>query len=76
MNKSHPPVAKKVIGALVVIGAIIFIVYGLYLANRPVVAPLQGQIDGRYIDISPKIIGASRSFTSERATKSSLATCS
>jgi HlyD family secretion protein len=57
MNKSHSPVAKKVIGALVVIGAIVFIVYGLYLANRPVVAPLQGQIDGRYIDISPKIIG-------------------
>ena len=57
MNKSLPPVAKKVIGALVVIGAVVFIIYGLYLANRPVVAPLQGQIDGRYIDISPKIIG-------------------
>ena len=57
MNKTLPPVAKKVIGALVVLGAIAFIVYGLYLANRPVVAPLQGQMDGRYIDISPKIIG-------------------
>ena len=57
MNKSLPPNAKKAIGALVVLGAIAFIVYGLYLANRPVVAPLQGQMDGRYIDISPKIIG-------------------
>ncbi|HUL65361.1 MAG TPA: efflux RND transporter periplasmic adaptor subunit [Burkholderiaceae bacterium] len=36
---------------------IAFIIYGLYLANRPVVAPLQGQIDARYIDISPKIVG-------------------
>jgi HlyD family secretion protein len=42
---------------LVVLGLITFITYGLYLANRPVVAPLQGQIDARYIDISPKIIG-------------------
>src|SRR5215469_8725405 len=57
MNKSLPPIAKKVIGAVVVLGAIAFIVYGLYLANRPVVAPLQGEMDGRYIDISPKIIG-------------------
>jgi len=57
MNKSPPPIAKKVIGAIVVLSAIAFIIYGLYLANRPVVAPLQGQMDGRYIDISPKIIG-------------------
>lgn len=57
MNKSLPPNAKKVIGTLLALGAIAFIVYGLYLANRPVVAPLQGQMDGRYIDISPKIIG-------------------
>src|SRR5262249_16503933 len=50
-------ILKRVLGALIVIGIIAFIVYGLYLANRPVVAPLQGQIDGRYIDISPKIVG-------------------
>jgi len=48
---------KRVLGAVVGIVVIVFIVYGLYLANRPVVAPLQGQIDGRYIDISPKIAG-------------------
>jgi HlyD family secretion protein len=48
---------KRVFGALIVVGIIAFIVYGLYLANRSVVAPLQGQIDGRYIDISPKILG-------------------
>ena len=48
---------KRILGALAVLGVIAFIIYGLYLANRPVVAPLQGQIDGRYIDISPKIVG-------------------
>ena len=55
MNTSRAPV-KTVVIALIVIGVIAFIVYGLYLANKPVVAPLQGQIDGRYIDISPKIV--------------------
>jgi len=57
MNEPSAPIVKRVVGAIVVIGIIAFIVYGLYLANKPVVAPLQGQIDGRYIDISPKIIG-------------------
>ena len=33
-----------------------FLIFGLYLADRPVKAPLQGQMDGRYIDISAKII--------------------
>jgi HlyD family secretion protein len=57
MNKPSAPIIKRVVGALVVLGVIAFIVYGLYLANRPVIAPLQGQIDGRYIDISAKITG-------------------
>src|SRR5262249_24544142 len=57
MNPDRVSILKRVLGALIVIGIIAFIVYGLYLANRPVVAPLQGQIDGRYIDISPKIVG-------------------
>ena len=57
MNESHVSLAKRVLGALVVLGVVAFIVYGLYLANKPIVAPLQGQIDGRYIDISPKIVG-------------------
>src|SRR3984893_13699233 len=35
----------------------VFLIFGLYLANRSVVAPLQGQIDARYIDVSPKILG-------------------
>jgi len=54
-----PPAAsaKRIAGIVIVLGVIVFIVYGLYLANKPIVAPLQGQIDGRYIDISPKIIG-------------------
>jgi len=34
-----------------------FLIYGLYLANRPQRAPLQGEIDGRYIDVSAKILG-------------------
>ncbi|HSS69679.1 MAG TPA: efflux RND transporter periplasmic adaptor subunit [Casimicrobiaceae bacterium] len=54
---SRSQTVKRALGALAVLGVIAFIVYGLYLANRPVVAPLQGQIDGRYIDISPKIVG-------------------
>ena len=57
MKPAQTSTLKRVIGAVVVLGVIVFIVYGLYLANKPVVAPWQGQIDGRYIDISPKIIG-------------------
>ena len=57
MNKPSAHIIKRAVGTLLVLGVIAFIVYGLYLANRPVVAPLQGQIDGRYIDISPKIVG-------------------
>ena len=47
----------RIAGLLVAVAAIVFIFYGLYLAQRPVVAPLQGQIDARYIDVSPKIAG-------------------
>jgi HlyD family secretion protein len=57
MSKSLPPAVKRALGVLVVLGVIVFIIYGLYLANRSVDAPLQGQIDARYIDISPKIVG-------------------
>lgn len=57
MSKLANPAIKRAVGLLVVIGVIAFVIYGLYLANRPVVAPLQGQIDARYIDISPKIVG-------------------
>jgi len=57
MTKPAAPAVKRALGALVTLGVIVFIVYGLYLAERPVVAPLQGQIDARYIDISPKIVG-------------------
>jgi HlyD family secretion protein len=57
MTQDHTVLVKRMLGVLVVLGVIAFIIYGLYLAARPVVAPLQGQIDARYIDISPKIIG-------------------
>jgi HlyD family secretion protein len=48
---------RRFIGPLVVAALIALVIYGLYMANRPVRAPLQGQIDARYIDISPKITG-------------------
>ena len=35
MNKPSAPIVKRAVGALVVLGVITFIVYGLYLANRP-----------------------------------------
>jgi len=57
MNTSLKSGAKRAIGPLAILGVIVFIVYGLYLANRPVIAPLQGEIDARYIDIAPKIVG-------------------
>jgi len=52
-----PSRIKRVAGPLVVLAVIVFVFYGLYLANRPVRAPLQGQIEARYIDIAPKITG-------------------
>ncbi len=57
MTENHIALIKRLAGVLVAVGALVFIFYGLYLANKPVVAPLQGQVDGRYIDISPKILG-------------------
>jgi len=42
---------------IAILAVIAFLIYGLYLANRVVQAPLQGEVDGRYIDISPKILG-------------------
>jgi len=57
MNPSNSSRAKRLAPAAAIVAIIAFIVYGLYLANRPVRAPLQGQFDARYIDISPKITG-------------------
>jgi len=57
MTTSRIAALKRTLGVLASFGVIAFVIYGLYLANRPVVAPLQGQVDARYIDISPKIIG-------------------
>jgi HlyD family secretion protein len=53
----HPSPVRKLVPVLVVLAVAAFLIYGLYLANRPVKAPLQGQIDARYIDVSPKILG-------------------
>jgi len=55
--EKHPPPVRKLLPVLVVLAVAAFLIYGLYLANRPVKAPLQGQIDARYIDVSPKILG-------------------
>jgi len=49
--------AKRIAGPLVILALVSLVIYGLYMANRPVMAPLQGQIDARYIDISPKVTG-------------------
>jgi len=49
--------AARLVPILVAVAVAAFLIYGLYLANRTVLAPLQGQIDGRYIDVSPKILG-------------------
>jgi len=63
MNEAKPSVKKTYSGAarigkpLAILAVLAFLIYGLYLANRTVAAPLQGEVDGRYIDISPKIMG-------------------
>jgi HlyD family secretion protein len=61
-NDSHPPTAsghslRRLAPLIAVLAIATFLIYGLYLANRNIVAPLQGQIDARYIDVSPKILG-------------------
>jgi HlyD family secretion protein len=58
--KSHPPPPsrlRRILPPIAIIAVIVFVFYGLYLANRPVRAPLQGQFDARYIDVSAKISG-------------------
>jgi len=57
MKTSHSSGARRFVPILVALAVVAFVIYGLYLANRPVRAPLQGQIDARYVDISPKITG-------------------
>jgi HlyD family secretion protein len=57
MKPSKPSPIKRVAAPIAILAVIAFIFYGLYLANRPVRAPLQGQLEARYIDISPKITG-------------------
>jgi HlyD family secretion protein len=55
--EKHPSPVRRLLPGLVVLAVAVFLIYGLYLANRNVTAPLQGQIDARYIDVSPKILG-------------------
>src|ERR1700685_1114014 len=63
MNESNSSDEKqtsrphKLMPLIAVLAVTVGLVYGLYLANRTVVAPMQGQIDARYIDVSPKILG-------------------
>ena len=49
--------AARLVPVAAVLAVAGFLIWGLYKANRPAVAPLQGQIDARYIDVSPKILG-------------------
>jgi len=55
-SKPVPP-KRRMLPVLAVLAVAAFLIWGLYRANRPVAAPLQGQIDARYIDVSPKILG-------------------
>ena len=55
-SQGHSRVARA-LWPLVVTAIAAFLIVGLYLANRSVAPPLQGQIDARYIDVSPKILG-------------------
>ena len=63
MNEAKTSVARahtvlaRIARPLAILAVFAFLIYGLYLANRTVQAPLQGEVDGRYIDISPKILG-------------------
>ena len=60
MNESSAPAirpASPLTRRVVALAVGIFLIVGLYLANREIVPPLQGQIDARYIDISSKIVG-------------------
>ncbi len=54
-NRRHR--VRTTVKAAAVASVAVFLVYGLYLANRSVNAPLQGQIDARYVDVSAKILG-------------------
>lgn len=63
MTETHIPTAqprawlsrlRPILVSLVVVS---FLALGLYLAGRSATPALQGQIDARYIDISPKIVG-------------------
>jgi len=55
--EKKPLPARRLVPVFAVLAVAVFLIYGLYLAKRPVEAPLQGQIDARYIDVSPKILG-------------------
>jgi len=48
---------RRALNAAAIAAVALFLIFGLYLANRPVNAPLQGQIDARYVDVSAKILG-------------------
>jgi len=48
---------RTAVKAAAILAVAAFLLYGLYLANRSVNAPLQGQIDARYVDVSAKILG-------------------
>jgi len=60
-SKTSPPKTRSVLARisrpLIVLAIAGFLIYGLYLADRSVEAPLEGEIDARYLDISGKILG-------------------
>ena len=52
-NRKSPVAA--IAGLLVLLGVLAFIGWGLWLAYHPVPVPLQGQVEARTLNISPKI---------------------
>src|SRR5439155_5111706 len=47
--------AKRIGGVVALLAVAGFIVGGLILAYRPVAVPLQGQVDARTINVTPKL---------------------
>ncbi len=54
-ENSPKSIVAGIVGLLVLLGALAFIGWGLWLAYHPAPVPLQGQVEAQTINISPKI---------------------
>lgn len=55
MTTNRNGTAARAARALIPVGVLIFIGWGLWLAYHPVAVPLQGQVEARTINVAPKI---------------------